>query len=118
MAALTMGALPGMKIASITLPKPDEGPHSPKYMGMTTAHKTIQLTLLGWCQGYSRVDVLGAWSNGDNILDEQGYRYEFTSPDTQIARDELVALAYRIKTISDEEAIFIVHANGEAEIVR
>jgi hypothetical protein len=51
-------------------------------------------------------------------MHEPGYRYEFTSPDTQTARDELVALAYRIKTLSDEEAIFIVHANGNTEIVR
>lgn len=96
-----------MKIASITLPQRARG------------HDSIAETLLDWCNGYTRLTISGGWrlANGLPIV-EDGYRYEFTSPNTKTARDELVALAYRIKTISDEEAIFIVHANGNTEIVR
>jgi len=104
-----------MKLASITLPLPRQQV-SPLHAG----HRAIVDTLIEWCQGYTRVDVLGAWVSPCTgaTMYEPGYRYEFTSPNTQTARDELVALAYRIKTISDEEAIFIVHANGNTEIVR
>ena len=104
-----------MKLASITLPVPTYAAPN-----LYAGHEAISAALLEWCQGYSRVDVLGAWVSPTTgaTMHEPGYRYEFTSPDTQTARDELVALAYRIKTLSDEEAIFIVHANGNTEIVR
>jgi hypothetical protein len=103
-----------MKLASITLPI------AGKLMcPLWEAHATIEQTLIDWCCGFTRVEVLGAWVSSDGVtIYEQGHRYEFTSPDTKTARGELRALAYRIKTISDEEAIFIVHANGNTEIVR
>lgn len=115
-----------MKLASITLPLPDEqqrGPYSPgrvKYAGMTDAHKEVKRILLDWCNGYTRVPVQGAWcaKSGAKVMYEDAYQYAFTSPDTETAQAELRALAFRIKIISDEEAIFIVHANGETEIVR
>ncbi len=95
-----------MKLASITLPCTCVG------------HASIVDTLLEWCRGYTRVLVEGAWIGADGrCVTESSYRYEFTSPDTKTARKELRALAYRIKTLSDEEAIFIIHANGNTEIV-
>lgn len=107
-----------MKLASITLPSPSPWNIS-RGDKLREAHTVIVTTLFDWCRGFTRVNVTGGWinTNGDNIF-EEGMRYEFTSPNTKTARDELIALAYRIKTISDEEAIFIVHANGNTEIVR
>lgn len=115
-----------MKLASITLPLPEErwkpNPGRSlwcnKQRRLDAGHKAIAVALLEWCQGYSAINVSDVWADGDKIYREAGMRYEFTSPDTQTSQEELRALAYRIKTISDEEAIFIVHANGNTEIVR
>ena len=112
-----------MRLASITLPCSPVDCYCQRLLAkrrrMDAAHEEITGTLLNWCRGYTRLSAVGAWVFNDGTpCDEAVYRYEFTSPDTQTARDELVALAYRIKTISDEEAIFIVHANGNTEIVR
>lgn len=96
-----------MKLASITLPCNVAG------------HTSITYTLLEWCGGYTRVQSQGAWIGDDRkCVIEDCYRYEFTSPDTKTARKDLRALAYTVKSVSDEEAIFIVHANGNTEIVR
>lgn len=110
-----------MKLASITLPFLNArcaGLYEEKYDKLLMGHARIHKTLIDWCRGYTKVTAVGTWVfNCGTPCHEDVYRYEFTSPDTKTARAELRALAYSIMTLTDEEAIFIIHANGNTEII-
>jgi hypothetical protein len=48
---------------------------------------------------------------------EPVYRYEFACEDNEQEQSDLRALAFRVKVLTDEQSIMVVHANGEVEFI-
>jgi len=105
-----------MRLASITLPIPDDtgrpidAPFGKKYNAMQVGHRTIVNALT---EGFTRIEGQGCWM-GDT---ETVYRYEFACEDNEQGQSDLRALAFRVKVLTDEQSIMVVHANGEVEFI-
>ena len=106
-----------MKIASITLPYlPSSIAH--KAVALSAGHIIITEHLKQVHGGYTRLAADGAWvASSSTLFYERVYRYEFACKDNEQEQSELRALAFRVKTRTDEQSIMVVHANGEVEFI-
>lgn len=105
-----------MRLASITLPFDDydvsEG------IRLDPGHVEIKRHLKAVYRGYTRLNARGAWLDPNGkLFYETVYRYEFACEDTEQEQVELRALAFRVKVLTDEQSIMIVHASGEVEFI-
>lgn len=107
-----------MKLASILLPVADVDTRAKKRGQLDAGHSAIKLELRAKYKGYTRYDARGVWADpSGNIIAENVTRYDFAAEDRRTVEDDVRALAYKIKTITDEQSIMVVHTNGKVEFI-
>jgi hypothetical protein len=108
-----------MRLASITLPF--DRYNVPKGIRLDRGHEEIRNYLLSEYKGYTRIVANGAWVAPDGTLYyEDVYRYEFAAEwahDGDPCFEALRALASRVKVLTGEQSIMIVHINGRVEFI-
>lgn len=107
-----------MKLASITLPKPNRKLGQDKFSAMLRGHSYIVSYLIDTNQGYTCIDASGYWTSPQGTrYAEQVFKYEFTMVPDEYAEGFLQGLAATVKEITGEQAVFIVHVDGTAEFI-
>lgn len=92
--------------------------YNSKQEALNSGHYAITDQLKAAYCGYTRVPAKGTWLDPrGKLFHEDVYRYEFACVDNEQEQSDLRALAFRVKVLTDEQSIMVVHANGEVEFI-